>query len=100
MTLHHSFTTQDFKRQCMYCSTSFDEIKWDNIHVGTRLYKHSNCSCGKVIMVPVNFLGSGHDNWDGKNSWKTSSMIKVPKTKKKIKTLESKIKILSEKSYP
>jgi len=51
-------------------------------------------------MVPVSFLGSGHDNWDGKHSWKTSSKIKIPKTKKKIKTLESKIKILSEKSYP
>jgi hypothetical protein len=57
-------------------------------------------NCGKEIMLPVNFLGSGHDNWDGKSTWKSSKDIKFPKTSKKIKTLESRIKILSETSYP
>lgn len=101
MSLHHSFSIQDLKRQCVYCSTPFSEASWKSIHEGTQLYKTMNCSCcGKHIMIPVSFLGSGHDSWDGKHSWVSDPRIKVSKTNKKIKNLESRIKILAERTYP
>jgi len=100
MTLHHTFTIQDFKEQCPYCSTQFEDVEWESVHEGTQLYKRLLCDCGKEIMIPAGFLGSGHDGWDGKHSWKGGSNIKMAKTRKKVKSLESRIKILSETPYP
>ena len=39
-------------------------------------YKKFKCSCGKENVVKVDFLGSGHDEWDGKPSWKSAREIK------------------------
>ncbi|MFT4297695.1 MAG: hypothetical protein ACMXX5_00715 [Candidatus Woesearchaeota archaeon] len=99
MTLHHCFTIQNQKFQCIRCSSPLHDSKWSNHHEGTQLYKSAICpSCSYDIMIPVDFLGSGHDNWDGVSSWTSDSSIVIPKTKNKIKTLESRIKILSEKT--
>jgi DNA-directed RNA polymerase subunit RPC12/RpoP len=100
MDLHHCFTIQNQKTQCLRCSTPLNNSKWDNVHEGIQLYKSTLCPCCDYkIIIPVNFLGSGHDNWDGEHSWMSESNIVIPKNKQKIKTLESQVKILSEKSY-
>ena len=101
MTLHHSFAIDGFKEQCVYCSTSFEDQSWATIHHGVKMYKSTTCpKCSHHVMLPVDFLGSGHDGWDGKQEWKSSPTITFSKSSKKIKTLESKIKILSEKTHP
>jgi DNA-directed RNA polymerase subunit RPC12/RpoP len=101
MNLHHTFTIKDQKNQCVHCSNTLKDIKWENVHQGIQLYKSTFCpECKYHILIPVDFLGSGHDNWDGKNSWVSESNIIIPKNKHKMKTLESKIKILSEKKHP
>jgi len=85
----------------MYCSTTFDKISWETIHEGVQMYKSTFCpNCNRHITIPVDFLGSGHDDWDGKHSWKFDQNVTFPKTKKKVKNLEAKIKIISERNYP
>jgi hypothetical protein len=96
--LHQAFTLVDQKTQCPYCHSSLHDEVWNSHFEHTRMYKVLNCSCGKCLSVPVSFLGSGHDNWDKKESWKDHSNVRIRKTQNQMKTLESKIKILKEYS--
>jgi hypothetical protein len=101
MTLHHAFEVADFKLQCVYCSERLDESSWESVHEGTILYKTLSCPrCSRSLMVPLTTLGSGHDNWDGKHSWTTSQGVSIVKSKEKMRNLESRIKIISEKTHP
>jgi|TARA_Y100000310_G_C20022239_1_gene507929 hypothetical protein len=37
--------------------------EWRSEFEGEIHYKTTNCDCGKVMTVRVNFHGSGDDNW-------------------------------------
>jgi hypothetical protein len=100
MNLHQGFNTDDQKIQCPYCRTDLSDKEWHTHFESVRMYKAFHCTCGKFLSVPVKFLGSGHDNWDKKNSWIHYSNIKIPKVKEKIKSLESRIKILKDAKTP
>jgi len=56
-------------------------------------------SCARLTLFPVNFLGSGHDSWDGRHSWVSDKNIAVHKSEHKIKGLEKKIEILSKATW-
>ncbi|MCB9358385.1 hypothetical protein H6503_00480 [Candidatus Woesearchaeota archaeon] len=102
MALHHTFNEQNFKSQCIYCGTDFSELSWNTINEGISTYKEiPKCpGCDRHITVPIGFLTSGHDAWDGKHNWLNEDGIKIEKTSHKMKNLESQIKILSETIYP
>ena len=97
--MHQVFRTEDQKDQCPYCHSNLKDAEWDTHFESTRLYKSVTCNCGRFISIPMCFLGSGHDTWDPKEGWRRQPNIKIPKTKQKIKTLESKIKVIKEYSH-
>jgi len=63
---HHNITEKKVKHQCIYCGRSIEEERWASQHMYKIHYKTIMCSCGKETRMPVNFHGSGHDNWDNK----------------------------------
>lgn len=101
LIINHNLPEIGTQQQCNYCAHSFKDVVWDTILFGNKMYKHSNCpSCHKEILISVNNkIGSGHDNWDGKNSWHNNKAIKFPKTKNKMKTLDRRVEILSSRAF-
>ena len=100
MPLHHSFDPQNSKTQCPYCASDFAENSWESFHDRFKMYKVCTCeNCRRQITLPVNFLGTGHDGWDGKNKWSMKSEISVEVSKEQLAPLETRIKILSEKIF-
>ena len=87
---------------CPYCRTELHEQEWKSEFSISKHYKTTDCKkCGKRISVPVNFHGSGHDNWREEknlsqintkekleNLEKTKAMNKTKKNRHKIESLE------------
>lgn len=100
MNLHQGFNLKDQKSQCPYCHADLKDAEWHSHFESVIMYKAFHCSCGKFLSIPMNFKGSGHDNWDKKNSWTSNSDIRIHKMKEKMRTLESRIKIIGEIKGP
>lgn len=99
--MHQVFQPDEQKNQCPYCKADLKEVVWHTHFESIKMYKGFPCKCGHLITLPMSFLGSDHDNWDGTNAWCRYPNIKRVKSKEKIKTLESKIKIVKEyKMHP
>jgi hypothetical protein len=96
MDMHQIFNIADQKLQCPYCHKDLNNASWHSHFESIKMYKAFHCECGRFLSLPVDFFGSGHDNWDKKESWKSYRGIKISKTKNKIRTLESRLKIVKE----
>jgi len=88
MTIHHWIGEAEIKENCIYCGNNLINKKWESCFEGDFHYKTIICECGKKNITKVNFLGSGHDSWDGTYSWdfvikKTDKRLEV-----KIKEME------------
>jgi len=84
----HLAKEEHLKEVCLYCGRSMENKHWLSMHHREILYKILHCECGRKAMVRMPFFGSGHDSWN-------SIVLDEPKhLKTKIRTLESKIKIL------
>ncbi len=92
----HIFKADDQKAQCGYCGEIFDKKFWQSHFESELHYKKFLCKCGKEVTIKVDFIGSGHDSWDGTEGWKEDFKEEI-KGKTKIKTLESKIKVIQKK---
>ncbi|MFT4343224.1 MAG: hypothetical protein ACMXYE_00585 [Candidatus Woesearchaeota archaeon] len=100
MSLHHSFNLINNRTQCPYCASDFSQSSWESFHDRLKMYKVCTCEkCRRQIALPVDFLGSGHDGWDGQNKWSMTADITVEKTNHTLTPLESKVKILSERIF-
>ncbi len=53
--------------KCIYCGREIKKEQWKSEHIGQIHYKTAKCSCGKELRVEVDFIGSGHDNWQEDN---------------------------------
>lgn len=84
----HLMTEKDMQKFCLYCSKKHKELEWNSEFYREVHYKVIECDCGKISRVKAEFLGSGHDCWNEKNS------PPQEKLEKKIKILE-KIRIIS-----
>jgi hypothetical protein len=94
--MHHVFTINDQMNQCPYCTKDLNNVKWHSHFESIRMYKSFHCDCGKVVSMAVNFLGSGHDNWDKKESWKNSPEISFHKPTGIVRPLEARIQLIKE----
>ncbi|MFH1053925.1 MAG: hypothetical protein V1740_05920 [Candidatus Woesearchaeota archaeon] len=94
MVLHHIFTESDLRNFCPYCKSDISENEWKSLFHAQIHYKESECTCGKSLKIRVPFIGTGHDSWDGKQTWKRDvlEIRKDPKTK--MKTLDTQIKVM------
>jgi len=63
---HHTIKERQTKDQCIYCGRFFDKDRWTSEHEINFHYKTIKCECGKEARITVNFIGSGHDDWDRK----------------------------------
>ena len=88
MTVHHWICESDIKENCIYCGNDLNDKKWESSFEGDSHYKTLTCECGKNNRVRVNFLGSGHDSWDGTCSWDFVIEKDDKKLEVKIKELE------------
>jgi len=63
-------TEEDLKFSCHYCHHVAGE-DWKSEFYNHTHYKTTNCpGCGVKNSITVDFEGSGHDDWSGKNNWK------------------------------
>lgn len=93
---HLRFTITAPNSQCMYCATALDEATWHTEHHHNQMYKSCACpSCTRRIVMPMNFLGSGHDHWV---TWDKQPGITMAKTKDRLSKLEWRVEILSSKN--
>lgn len=83
------------RKQCIYCGTDLADREWRSEFARDLHYKSIVCDCGKDVRIQVEFHGSGHDSWDGTNSWKQH--FKKGKTQGKLKNIESKIQNIEAK---
>ena len=94
---HHAIRALDLREQCPYCRDDVSELPWKNHFEGKRYYKAITCNCGAFLTIPLEFFGSGH-TWGAKlnDDNQTIRPAEFPCT---MKTIESKIQILSEKPH-
>lgn len=64
--IDHLMQNAHTKLQCSYCGKSMQDKRWMSEFHHEKQYKVSKCECGKEHKIAVDFLSSGHDNWDGK----------------------------------
>lgn len=64
----HLLNSNTLRKNC-YCGKDLSENIWKSEFHGEKHYKTTICECGSNITVEVDFSGSGHDGWDGKNAW-------------------------------
>lgn len=90
---HHLVSEVHQKTFCIYCKKDVPLDRWESdFHSGMH-YKTTKCSsCGRKLHIKVDFGGSGHDSWNG-------SRFKSKITKKGVKTIEDKLKVL-ERHFP
>ena len=62
MSKFHLITEEHLKDKCVYCNSELAD--WCSEFHMNKHYKTARCRCGKKIRISVDFLGSGHDNWD------------------------------------
>lgn len=61
---------EDNLRNVCYCGHHLTDKEWCSEFPEDKHYKSICCDeCGRKVFVNVDFLGSGHDNWDGTLSW-------------------------------
>ncbi len=84
--MDHWVDIERFRRTC-YCGEELSGKEWESFWMGERHYKRHRCLCGKEILMLVNFVGSGHDAWDGTHSWIEKTLEPI-KRAERIKTLE------------
>jgi hypothetical protein len=64
---HHPLLNEGHqKSNCVYCKKSLAELTWESVWHGEFHYKMIQCECGKENFIRMNFHGSGHDRWDGR----------------------------------
>ena len=88
MTIHHLINESEIKENCIYCGCDLSNKRWKSHFEGDLHYKIIVCKCGKKNNVKVNFLGSGHDSWDGSCSWEFVIESRDEKLEIKIKELQ------------
>jgi len=88
MTIHHLVKESDIKENCIYCGKNLINKKWESKFEGDFHYKTIICECGREIITKVDFLGSGHDSWDGTYSWEFVVDSYDEKLEVKIKKLQ------------
>lgn len=54
---------EDQADSCPYCGARLSD--WKSEFLEKFHYKICLCGCGKKISIKVDFLGSGHDSWNG-----------------------------------
>jgi len=91
----HLVSERAQKQQCIYCGTNLADREWKSEFARDLHYKSIVCDCGRNVRLQVKFHGSGHDSWDGTNSWKQE--FKKPKSEGNLKTIESKIQKIEAK---
>lgn len=95
MGVHHIVNEDDQMKICVYCGNNLSENKWKSVFLQDFHYKTTNCKCGKKAFLKINFLGSGHDKWKGKDSECLEKLKKdmkkkqIKKDKGTIKTIEN-----------
>lgn len=87
----HLIKEQENKWHCLYCNHELGDHNWISVWEGEFHYKEARCKCGKKQRVKVDFVGSGHDDWD-----KEVGLIfkdgKIDLEQKKKKSVEEKIR--------
>lgn len=51
--------------RCRVCRRVLKKENFESTFSGNLHYKTTKCSCGKEVNIPVNFSGSGKDEWKG-----------------------------------
>lgn len=70
METHHHIRDLNSRIQCMYCNKDLSKLDgWESEHCSGIHYKKNRCECGKEARIRVHVDGSGHDFWDGTQSW-------------------------------
>ena len=94
----HLAKEADQKTQCPYCRSDLTGISWDSTHDLKLFYKTIDCSCGKTLHIRItDFIGSGHDSWDGTDGWKSQDGLEPDgKSDRRISTIEDKLNIVKE----
>ncbi|MBS3141796.1 hypothetical protein J4464_00230 [Candidatus Woesearchaeota archaeon] len=81
MVFHHSFREHDQFRSCAYCRNDQQGVSWRSVHDSHLHYKERDCTrCGRVSRIRVDFIGSGHDAWDGTQTWLSYLGIREPQS--------------------
>jgi len=62
MTKFQLIDENDLKTHCCYCNSKLKD--WKSEFLTNTHYKTCVCSCGKKVSVKVDFMGSGHDEWE------------------------------------
>lgn len=65
----HLIKQEECKQCCLYCNKNLSGNKWNSEWDGGNHYKITKCSCGKKVRVEVDFIGSGHDDWNEHANW-------------------------------
>lgn len=89
----HLITEDELKKQCYRCGAEFEEMPWESQFLNEKHYKTLMCNCGAVTRLSVDFLGSGHDSWDGTDSWR-EEVIEPEEEPPKMRTLETTVRCM------
>ena len=65
MTLHQILKQeQQLAMICLYCGNEIKPEEWKSDFSYNNHYKIAECKkCGKINILKVEFIGSGHDSW-------------------------------------
>ncbi|MDP7115739.1 MAG: hypothetical protein QF632_04020 [Candidatus Woesearchaeota archaeon] len=55
------------KVKCLYCNNEKHLKEWTSEFESELHYKIFICDCGAKTRIRMDFMGSGHDNWDENN---------------------------------
>lgn len=92
------FNRDNLKFQCYECRTDLKDNVWESEHDEQRHYKSTLCTCcGKKHSVKVDFLGSGHDSWDGTESWKMHVDWEHQQDVCKIRPIKNLVELIKQK---
>ena len=75
--VHHIIKTETIKRQCPYCKLDLgNATKWNSEFDFHLHYKKLTCQCGKKLWLKVDFIGSGHDDWQKQKRITIENLVK------------------------
>lgn len=60
--IHHLITEKHQRHICIYCRNP--ATNWQSEFYNAHHYKTSICSCGRKLSIRMDFMGSGHDEWN------------------------------------
>ena len=78
---------------CLYCNSDLGANDWNSIWEGQFHYKLTVCKkCGRKHRVKVDFIGSGHDDWEEQVNLVFDEEGKIKIENKKKKSVEDRIR--------